>query len=128
MWTSFLLQLCAAHADPGTDAVAAEAPEQQAESWLASWYGERFRGRPTANGEPYDPDGLTAAHRTLPFNTLLRVTSPDTGVSVVVRINDRGPFIHGRSLDLSQQAAEILGLRTKGVGRVIVERLPDKTS
>lgn len=93
------------------------------EEMVASWYGERFRGRSTANGESYDPDGLTAAHKTLPFGTRLKVTYPVTGRSVVVRVNDRGPFIEGRSLDLSKGAAAAIGIRDKGVDTVLVERL-----
>lgn len=85
---------------------------------LASWYGSDFQGKPTANGETYDKDALTAAHPSLPFGTLLLVSNPDNGASVVVRINDRGPFVAGRDLDLSEAAAVILGLRVTGTGRV----------
>jgi rare lipoprotein A len=92
-------------------------------TWTASWYGDPFHGRPTASGEPFDKNALTAAHRTLPFGTRLRVTYPATGRSVVVRVNDRGPFVPGRDLDLSQAAAERLGLIRAGVARVLVERL-----
>lgn len=85
---------------------------------LASWYGQEFQGRPTANGEVYDKDAYTAAHRTLAFGTFLLVSNPDTGASVVVRINDRGPYVAGRDLDLSEAAATILGLRVSGTARV----------
>lgn len=87
----------------------------------ASWYGERFRGRSTANGEPFNPDDLTAAHKTLPFGTMVRVVVPKTGRSVVVRINDRGPFVRGRVIDLSRAAAETVGIKQMGVAWVRVE-------
>jgi rare lipoprotein A len=91
----------------------------------ASFYGnEPGEGGPlTANGERYNPGGLTAAHRTLPFGTRVRVTSPNTGRSVVVRINDRGPFIGGRIIDLSVGAARALGLTSSGVGTVRMDIL-----
>jgi rare lipoprotein A len=84
---------------------------------MASWYGSRFAGHKTASGEPFDPSDLTAAHRTLPFGTKVRVTNAD-GDSVIVRINDRGPFAAGRVIDLSQAAARELGLTRAGSGRV----------
>ncbi len=87
---------------------------------VASWYGPGFAGRRTSNGEIYNPEGLTAASKTLPLGSHVRVTNPDTGRSVVVRINDRGPFVHGRSLDLSHGAARQIGLTSAGVGRVQV--------
>ncbi len=87
----------------------------------ASWYGPGFHGNTTANGETYDQWAMTAAHKTLPFGTQLRVTNTANGRSVVVRINDRGPFIAGRDLDLSRAAAEALGFR--GVATVRIEQL-----
>jgi rare lipoprotein A len=93
---------------------------------VASWYGPGFAGRRTSNGEVYNPEGLTAASKTLPLGSHVRVMNPDTGRSVVVRINDRGPFVHGRSLDLSHGAAQQIGLTGKGVGRVQVS--PTATS
>ena len=87
---------------------------------VASWYGPGFAGRRTSTGEIYNPEGLTAASNTLPLGSHVRVTNPDTGRSVVVRINDRGPFVRGRSLDLSHGAAQQIGLTGKGVGRVRV--------
>ena len=90
---------------------------------VASWYGPGFHGRRTANGEIYDQYALTAAHRTLPFGTLLRVSFPATGKATVVRINDRGPWIKGRSLDLSLGAARVLGMVNHGVAKVRVEVL-----
>lgn len=89
----------------------------------ASWYGPRFHGRLTANGEVYDQMGLTAAHKSIPFGTLLRLTNPITKTSVIVRINDRGPYIPGRQIDLSKKVAMILGIYKKGVARIKVERI-----
>lgn len=87
---------------------------------VASWYGPGFAGRRTSSGETYNPEALTAASKTLPLGSHVRVTNPDTGRSVVVRINDRGPYVGGRSLDLSHGAAQRIGLTGKGVGRVQV--------
>lgn len=82
---------------------------------IASWYGPEFHGRPTATGEIFDEDELTAAHSSLPFNTFLKVTNLKTGVSVIVRVNDRGPYIGKRSLDLSRAAARCVGSETAGL-------------
>jgi rare lipoprotein A len=90
---------------------------------VASFYGNAHRGMRTANGERYDPDALTAAHRTLPFGTRLGVTNVGNGKSVVVRVNDRGPFIASRTLDLSLAAAYALDATEDGVVRVRIERL-----
>ena len=84
----------------------------------ASWYGDQFHGRRTASGENYDKYALTAAHKTLPFGTIVRVRSLKLGREVDVRINDRGPFAPGRVIDLSQAAAEVLGLMAVGVAEV----------
>jgi rare lipoprotein A len=89
----------------------------------ASWYGAKFHGKLTASGEPFDMAEMTAAHRTLPFGTRVRVINPGNGRSVVVRINDRGPFSGRRIIDLSRKAAELIGLKAKGVGRVRIEVL-----
>lgn len=86
------------------------------QSGVASWYGGKFHGRQTASGEIYNQNALTAAHRSLPFGTKVRVTNTATGNSVVVRINDRGPFVGGRVIDLSRAAASSLGI--DGLGRV----------
>ena len=94
-------------------------------SGMASFYGRRFAGRPTASGEAFDPTQLTAAHRTLPFGSLVRVTNPRNGRSVVVRINDRGPFHGRRVIDLSRAAAEEIGIVQSGQGRVELELLED---
>lgn len=87
-------------------------------SGVASYYGSRFHGRRTANGERFDMNAFTAAHKTLPFGTKVRVTNPNTGKSVVVRINDRGPFTRGREIDLSRRAATEIGLIQRGHGTV----------
>lgn len=94
-------------------------------SGLASFYANRFAGRSTASGERYDPAQFTAAHRTLPFGSLVRVTNPRNGQQVTVRINDRGPFGHARVIDLSRAAAEQLGLVRAGVGEVELELLAE---
>ena len=87
---------------------------------VASWYGPGFEGRRTSSGEVFNSNELTAASTTLPLGSHAVVTNPDTGRSVIVRINDRGPFVHGRSIDLSHRAAQQIGLTGKGVGRVEV--------
>ena len=91
---------------------------------VASWYGEAFRGKKTANGEIYDPDKLTAAHRRLPFGTLVKVTDLSNNRQVIVRINDRGPYKRGRIIDLSLAAARQLGMVKKGLAKVKVEIIP----
>lgn len=87
----------------------------------ASWYGPGFHGRKTASGERFNTHALTAAHRSLPFGSRVKVTNSKTGRSVVVRINDRGPFVHGRIIDLSKASAQAIGI--SGVGRVTLSRL-----
>lgn len=89
---------------------------------MASWYGGERRGRRTASGEPFDPRALTAAHRSLPFGTRVRVRSVRTGREVVVRINDRGPRAADRIIDLSQGAAQALGIAALGVSEVLLWR------
>lgn len=99
-----------------------QAPEPRPSETLqgvASWYGEEFAGRTTANGEIFDPSLLTAAHRSLPFGTVLDVTNPKTTQTVRVRVNDRGPYIGGRIIDLSYAAAKQIGLIEPGIGDVI---------
>ena len=85
---------------------------------IASWYGEQFQGRLTASGEIFDLNKLTAANKTLPLGTRVKLTARSTGRSVVVRINDRGPWLKGRDLDLSEAAAISLGIHDKGVAAV----------
>ena len=94
------------------------AQESAIASGNASYYGRKFHGRRTASGEAFDMNQLTAAHRTLPFGSLVRVTNPANGRSVVVRINDRGPFSGHRVIDLSRAAAEEIGLVARGHGPV----------
>jgi|LNFM01.1.fsa_nt_gb rare lipoprotein A len=89
---------------------------------VASWYGQSHHGRLTANGESYDMNGLTAAHRTLPFGTVVHVTRIDDGRTVKVRINDRGPYARNRIIDLSAQAARDIGMTENGVVRVKIEQ------
>nr|WP_228980201.1 septal ring lytic transglycosylase RlpA family protein [Paraburkholderia gardini] len=89
----------------------------------ASWYGRFFHGRKTANGERYNMHALTAAHKTLPLGSYVRVTNPATSRSVVVRINDRGPFVRGRVIDLSYAAATALNMEHVGTARVTIEGL-----
>lgn len=90
---------------------------------VASWYGKKFHGRLTANGETYDMYEMTAAHRTLPLPTVVKVTNLDNARSIVVRINDRGPFHDNRLIDLSYAGARALGFETKGIAPVVVEAL-----
>lgn len=90
---------------------------------LASWYGDAFHGGPTANGERYDMNMVGAAHKTLPLPSYVEVTALDTGRKVLVRVNDRGPFVANRIIDLSRRAAEELGITRQGVARVRVRRV-----
>ncbi|HLW71037.1 MAG TPA: septal ring lytic transglycosylase RlpA family protein [Candidatus Binataceae bacterium] len=99
----------------------------QSKTVKASYQGAATAGHVTSSGEPYDPNALTAASRTLPIGSTVKVTNPSTGRAVKVRINDRGPFVHGRSLDLSKHAAEKIGLTHKGVARVKVTPLNSHT-
>jgi rare lipoprotein A len=89
---------------------------------VASWYGEWHQGRPTASGEPFDTAALTAAHRSLPLGTCVEVTNLANGRRVFVRVNDRGPYITGRTIDLSQRAAEELAMTDQGLARVRIRR------
>lgn len=98
-------------------------PSAEATTGRVSWYGRRFAGRPTASGETFDPGALTMAHREWPFGTPVRVTNEATGASVVVRVNDRGPFVDGRVADLSYAAARRLGMVERGVIVARLERL-----
>lgn len=90
---------------------------------VASWYGPRFNGRKTANGEIFNQQAFTAAHRKFRFGTHLRLTNPENNRSIIVRINDRGPFIRGRELDLSKAAAAELGILERGVAKLNVEKV-----
>jgi rare lipoprotein A len=90
---------------------------------VVSFQGNESAGRPTASGEPYDPDDMTAASKTYPIGSRVEVTNPKNGKSVIVRINDRGPHVRGRSLDLSKAAAEELGITDKGVAHLKIRRV-----
>lgn len=97
-------------ADPGYD-----------ETGIASWYGEEFQGRQTANGEYFDMNRLSAAHKTLPMPSRVRVTNLENGRAIVLRVNDRGPFVNGRLIDVSRRAAQLLGFYRSGTARVRVQ-------
>ncbi len=94
---------------------------------VSSWYGDDFHGKQTSNGEIYNSGALTAAHQTLPLPSMVRVTNLENGKSVLVRVNDRGPFAKSRIIDVSERAAELLGYREKGTTTVKVEFLPKET-
>lgn len=100
--------------------------EGYSEQGLASWYGKRFHGRKTANGETYDMHGHTAAHKTLPMNTMLLVTNLSNGKSTVVRINDRGPFVRNRIIDLTYTAAKELDMIRNGTAKVKIVALGEE--
>ena len=93
------------------------------ETGTASWYGEEFDGKYTANGEIFDLNEVTAAHRTLPLPSIVQVTELESGRSIRVRVNDRGPYDAGRIIDLSRRAAQLLGIETKGTAKVRVQIL-----
>jgi len=93
------------------------------EEGIASYYADKFNGRKTSNGEIFDMNTLTAAHKALPFNSVVKVTNLDNGKSVIVRVNDRGPFIEGRIIDLSLAAAKAISMIGTGTARVSLEVL-----
>lgn len=97
------------------------------ETGIASWYGPDFHGKPTANGEIFDMNDLTAAHKTLQLPSLVRVTNLDNGRALVVRVNDRGPFVRGRIIDLSRRSAQLLGFEQSGTAKVNIEVLGDES-
>jgi len=97
------------------------------ETGIASWYGTKFHGRRTANGELYDMNALTAAHRTLPMPSYVRVTNLENGRSLIVRVNDRGPFARGRIIDMSRRGSQLLGFQKQGTARVRVQILADRS-
>lgn len=117
------------HSAPGVDEYwtpeVREAEPEKGEPWwqegIASWYGRKYHRRRTASGERYDMFALTAAHRTLPFGTVLKVTNLENGRTVNVRVNDRGPFVKGRIIDLSLAAARKIDMETAGIVRVRIE-------
>jgi len=97
------------------------------ETGIASWYGAKFHGRRTANSEIYDMNALTAAHRTLPMPSYVRVTNMENGRSLVLKVNDRGPFAKGRIIDISRRGSQLLGFQKKGTAKVRVQILADKS-
>ena len=97
------------------------------ETGIASWYGVQFHGRRTANGEIYDMNALTAAHRTLPMPSFVRVTNLENGRSLILKVNDRGPFARGRIIDISRRGAQLLGFHSVGTARVRVQIMADKS-
>ena len=108
--------------------VASNTVRQFSQTGVASWYGRQFHGRKTANGETFDMNALTAAHRSLPLNCYIRVTNKNNGKSVVVKVNDRGPFHGNRVVDLSYGAAKQLGITNAGTAKVSIERVPGPNS
>ncbi len=113
---------------PGVEAplkARVSAPTKPIRVWTgrASWYGEEFQGRTTASGEVYDMNAATAAHPTLAFGAVVRLTNPRTGKSQTLRINDRGPYVAGRDIDVSSYVARRLGIKEKGLARVRMELL-----
>lgn len=122
---------CAAYNAGSTGSATARVPMAQPHAGrvtVASWYGPGFQGRRTASGGIFNDNGMTAASRTLPLGSRVRVINLRDGRSVVVRINDRGPYIRGRGIDLSERAAERLGIARRGIARVRVERLDSAAS
>lgn len=97
------------------------------ETGIASYYAEQFHGGMTANGETFDMNAVTAAHKTLPLPSLVRVTNLENGRSLVVRVNDRGPFVNGRIIDLSRRSAQLLGMERQGTAKVRVQILGDES-
>ena len=94
---------------------------------IASWYGDEFGGKMTANGEIFDPALVSAAHKTLPMPSVVRVTNLDNGKSLVVRVNDRGPYVSGRIIDMSREGARLLGFKDQGIARVRVKLLVEQS-
>ncbi len=111
--------------NPITEVVQPADEEIEIGGGMASYYGKELAGNRTASGERFNPNQLTAAHRTLPFGSLVRVTNTSNGDSVIVRINDRGPFSHGRVIDVSHAAAREIGMHRSGTARVKLALLDD---
>lgn len=121
-----LATLCAAGCASRKKDPARTGKKEFVQEGMASWYGKKFHGRKTASGERFNMYDLTAAHRTLPFGTRVKVTNLENNQSVVVRINDRGPFAEGRIIDLSYAAARKIGMIEKGVARVRIKVVNNK--
>jgi len=119
-WGVLLLSSCIPYTSRTMDL---EPKSLLSEVGYASWYGPKFHGRKTASGQVYDMYAMTAAHKTLPFGSIVRVTDLKTGQNVTVTINDRGPFVEGRIIDLSYAAAQEIGLDSNGVAKVKLEVL-----
>ncbi|HWK48099.1 MAG TPA: septal ring lytic transglycosylase RlpA family protein [Stellaceae bacterium] len=100
-------------------------PKAQAQTGKASWYGKHWRGKPTASGEPMNPDKLTAASKTLPIGSTVEVTNMKNGKTVRVRINDRGPYVKGRVIDLAEKAADQIGMKGAGVTPVTIRPIEE---
>ncbi|MFD1008756.1 MULTISPECIES: septal ring lytic transglycosylase RlpA family protein [Oceanisphaera] len=122
-WLVLLIILQSCSSDPNTFVAPERSNVVSVQQGKASYYGARHHGRKTASGEPFNKNALTAAHRTLPFGTRVRVTNLNNQQSIVVRINDRGPYAKGRIIDLSEQAAREINMIRAGVAKVKVERL-----
>ena len=108
--------------------VASNTVRRFSQSGVASWYGRQFHGRKTASGETFDMNAMTAAHRSLPLNCYIRVTNKNNGKSVIVKVNDRGPFHGNRVVDLSYGAAKSLGITNSGTASVSIERVDGPNS
>lgn len=108
--------------------LASQTVRKFSQNGMASWYGRQFHGRKTASGERFDMNAMTAAHRSLPLSCYIRVTNRDNGKSVIVKVNDRGPFHGKRILDLSYAAAKQIGITQRGMGNVVIERIENPTS
>ena len=108
--------------------VASNTVRRFSQTGVASWYGRQFHGRKTASGETFDMNAMTAAHRSLPLNCYIRVTNKNNGKSVIVKVNDRGPFHGNRVIDLSYGAAKSLGITNAGTASVIIERVDGPNS
>ena len=124
----FLIAAVCAIAAPSVFAQSAPAEAAFRQEGIGSWYGAEFEGRPTASGEIFDSRQLTAAHPTLPFGTRLLVTNGHNGKSVVVRVNDRGPFVAARIIDISRGAAEKLDMVLTGTAPVTIKALPEESA
>ena len=127
MLMPLLLTVSAAAQDAeiANDTAVAIDEETEIDGGMASYYGNELAGNRTASGERFDPSQLTAAHRSLPFGSKVRVTNTSNGDSVIVRINDRGPFSHGRVIDVSTAAAREIGMHRSGTARVKLALLND---
>ena len=106
------------HKTRKTNSSKSKANQKAYQVGTASWYGDFFQGKPTASGEPYDMRDFTAAHSSLPLGTLVKVTNLRNGKAVVVRVNDRGPVVDGRIIDVSSNAAQVLGFKERGLQTV----------